>query len=347
MRSNSLIEIRLHNQEVSMASQGRAIGIVAWILVAILLAGVGALVYMGKQQSGRVAGLNDALLQVGAAAGVEGLAPESLKDSAKLPDILQQIQTAVQGTRMELAGAKDALSAAQSEASGAKAEVQRVQAQAAKAEGLAKDLAAKDEAIAMAQAATEKAVQDAKAAQAAAEKQKTELEGNLASLTTRLAEETARLQAELDAARQAAVAAANAPASAEDPAAAMPEPPAAEGEGRIIGKSEMFSLIRYSAENQTLFFNLQDGQTLTYRAVPPEVYDQLVAAGDTMDMNYRFKIQGVYKSIPTDSIVVRKYWKRQRYKPALRDVRGIEPPATEAEEMPAAQSPAEEMPAEK
>lgn len=313
----------------------KVMNIVAWVLVVVLLIGVGGLALRGKQQSGRVAESNDALIQVGTMAGVEGLAPDSLKDPAKLPDILQQVQAAVQDTRMELAGAKDALSAAQAEASGAKSEAaalsQRVQEQTAKAEAAAKELAAKDEAVAAAKAASEKAAQDAKAAREAAEKQKTELEGNLASLTTRMAEETARLQAELDAARQAA--AAPAPGAEGEPAA-MPEPMAAAGEGRIIGKSEMFSLIRYAAEDQTLFFNLQDGQTLTYRGIPLEVYDQLIGAGDTLDINYRFKIQGAYKSIPADSIVVRKYWKRQRYKPALRDVRVIEPPATEAEEAP-------------
>lgn len=337
-----------------MASQGKLIGIVAWSLVVVLLIGVGALAFLNRQQAGQAAGLADALVKAGSAAGVEGLAPETLKDAAKVPEVLQQVETAIQGTKLELASTKDALSAAQTEATDAKTELsQRVQEQTAKMEALAKELAAKDEAVAAAKIEMEQAGQEAQDARRAAEKQKTELEASIESLKAQMAEESARLQAELDAARQQILAAEAAPvgeeasggeASAEAltaaapegsvaeeaSAAAAPEPEGEEEPGRIIGQSEMFSLIRYSEENQTMFFRLLDGQTLTYQGVAKDVYDRLVGAGDTLDVNFRFKIQGVYKSIPSDSIVVRKYWKWNRRNPGRADVRVIEPAPEEA-----------------
>lgn len=358
-----------------MASQGKLIGIVAWSLVVVLLIGVGALAFLNRQQAGQAAGLADALLKAGAVAGVEGLAPETLKDAAKVPEVLQQVETAIQGTRLELASTKDALTAAQAEATGAKTELsQRVQEQTAKMEALAKELAAKDEAVAAAKIEMEQAGQEAQDARQAAEKQKAEQEAAIESLKAQMAEESARLQAELDAARQQILAAEAAPvgeapaggemsaeALAEAPAAdaateaasaagsaaevasaeAEPAPDGEEEPGRILGQSEMFSLIRYSEENQTLFFRLLDGQTLTYQGVAREAYDRLVGAGDTLDVNFRFKIQGVYKSIPADSIVVRKYWKWNRRNPGRADVRVIEPaaaPAVEAEAAPEAEA---------
>lgn len=350
-----------------MASQGKLIGIVAWSLVVVLLLGVGALAFLNRQQAGQTAGLADALLKAGAVAGVEGLAPEMLKDATKVPEVLQQVETAIQGTRLELASTKDALAAAQAEATGAKTELsQRVQEQTAKMEALAKDLTAKDEAVAAAKIEMEQAGQEAQDARQAAEKQKAELEASIESLKAQMAEESARLQAELDAARQQILAAEAAPVgeetaggetTAEAPAADVateaapaegsvaevapaetePAPEVEEEPGRIIGQSEMFSLIRYSEENQTLFFRLLDGQTLTYQGVAQDAYDRLVGAGDTLDVNFRFKIQGVYKSIPSDSVVVRKYWKWSRRNPGRADVRVIEPvaaPAVEAEAAP-------------
>ncbi len=348
-----------------MASKVNIIGIVAWVLVGVLAIGAGALGFLGWQQSKGAEGLRGALAQVAATAGVQELPADSLKDAAGLSSAVQQVQAAIQGTQQELATTKDALAASQTEASGAKAEMatltQGAQEQAAKVEGLTKDLAAKDEAIASAKAETEKAAQEIKAAQEAAEQQKAELEGNLASLKTRMEEETARLQAELEAARAASVVSA-APTEGTGEGAAAPagevlvdalaeapagEPAVDEMPGRVIGQSEMLSLIRYSAEDQSLRLCLLDGQELIYRDVPQNVYDQLIADGSKVDMIYKFKIQGAYKSLPPDSTVVRKFWKWQRRHPARGDVRVIEPPAplvivdeaSEAEAAPAAEEP--------
>ena len=114
----------------------KAMSIVAWVLVVVLLIGAGALGFLFMQQSGKVSGLSAALVQAGTAAGVEGLAPESLKDAAALPDVLQKVEAAIQGAKTELASANDALAAARTEASGAKTESAalstRVQEQTAK-----------------------------------------------------------------------------------------------------------------------------------------------------------------------------------------------------------------------
>ena len=124
-----------------MASKGKAIGIVAWSLVVILLVGAGALAFLNQQQSGRAAGLRDALVQVGTAAGVEGIVPEALKNGVALPDVVQQVQAAIQGKQQELATLQGSLSAAQAEAASAQTEVakltQGAQEQALKVEALA------------------------------------------------------------------------------------------------------------------------------------------------------------------------------------------------------------------
>ena len=361
-----------------MASQGKAIGIVAWTLVGLLLIGVGTLAFLNHQQSQKAAGLGDALFQVGTTAGVTNLAPELLKQPAALPGILQQVQTAIQGVQQELANTKDALTASQTAVADAKAESatlsQSVKDQKTAVESLTKDLAAKDTALAEAKSLAEQVALETKDAQAEAEKKKAELDGTIESLKAQMVEETAKLQAELDAARQQvqALEAAAAPTAVsvvegEIPMEAgageavvltepevlaeesVPEPEAEESEGRVIGQSQMFSLIHYTEEAQTLVFRLLDGQTLTYREVPLAVYDRLASAGDKLDMNFRFNIEGSFKSIPPDSVVVRKYWKWQRRHPAKSDVRVIEtlvPPAVEAASAPAVEAAPAEASAE-
>ena len=333
-----------------MASKVSIVGIAAWVLVVVLAIGAGALGFLFQKQSARAAGLQDALAQVVATAGVPDLAAD-----AALPDVLQKVQGTIQSAQQELTAAKDALTAAQAEAAGAKEKVTtlelKVQEQTAAAEAAAKDLAAKDEAIAAAKAETEKSAQDAKAAQEAADKQKAELEGTIEGLKTQMAEETARLQAELEAARQppsaegvAAVEDENVPEEISAEEAAAQAAKAEEDQARILGQSSMVSLIRYAPEDQILYLRLLDGQELTYRDVPRDVYDNLVSSPDKLDMTYRFKIQGTFKSLPPDSVVVRKYWKwHRRNKAPLGDVRVIDPPAPPVAEEAAV--PAEAAPA--
>jgi pyruvate/2-oxoglutarate dehydrogenase complex dihydrolipoamide acyltransferase (E2) component len=303
----------------------KVMSIVAWVLVGILLIGAGTLAFLNSQQSGRAAGLRDALAQVGATAGVQDLAPDALKDAAALPDILQKVQTAIQATQQELASTKETLAAVQTEASGAKTEVttlkQSFEEQTDKVTAATKDLAAKDEALAAAKTASEKAAEAMKAV----EQQKTELEGNLESVKTRMTEETARLQAELDAALQQVAALETAqeeaPAEAGAAAAAEPQEPRFEEDpGQVVGVSEIFTHLRYSEPNQTLYFKLRDGQTLTYRDIPRDVVDNLIKAPNTIDKVYLFRDQDKYKSIPPDSIVLRKYWKWLRRHPGRVDV---------------------------
>ena len=109
--------------------------------------------------------------------------------------------------------------------------------QAAKLDGLTKDLAAKEEALTAAKAETAKAVQETQAAQEAAAKQKADLEGTIEGLKTQMAEETSRLQAELDAAKQAAqeaAAAQAAPASAKPSAQTMAARPASTASTTLV-----------------------------------------------------------------------------------------------------------------
>ena len=72
---------------------------------------------------------------------------------------------------------------------------------------------------------------------------------------------------------------------------------------------------------------------MTYHGVPPAIYGELVGNPEKLDVVYRFRIQGEYKSLPPDSVVVRKYFKWQRrHRSAAGDVRVIDPPAPPAEE---------------
>ena len=316
-----------------MAFKVNIIGIVAWVLVVVLLVGVGALGVLNQHQAGKTAGLKEAFLKVGTAAGVEGLTSEALADVSKLPEVVTQIQTALDSIKAELASASASLASAQTEATTAKAELsQRLQEQAAKTDALAKEQAEKAEATAKELAAKSEAL-------SAVEKQKSELEKSLETLKAQMEADAVRMQAELEVAKQVAVQAepvapAEAPAveetSVEESAVAenvveeVEEVAPPEEEGRIVGQSQMFSLIRYSGADKTLFFRMLDKQTLTYRDVPPEAYDDLIAAGDMLDMRYRFKIQGVFKSIPPDSVVIRKYWKWHRRHKPLGEVRTIE-----------------------
>lgn len=325
-----------------MASKVSIVGIVAWVLVVVLAIGAGVLGFLGNKQSARATGLQDALQQVAATAGIQ----EWTADAA-LPDVVQQMQEAIQGTQRDLTTAQDALTASQTETSNAKTEVaalsQKVEEQTAAAEAVAKDLATKDEALAAAKAEAETAAQEAKDVQEAAAKQQAMLEGTIEKLKAKMAKETARLQAELDAALQ--------PPPVEEEAAEeatpeevvetiSPEEAAAqaakeeEANARIIGQSSMISLIRYAPDTQILYLRLLDGQELTYRDVPRDLYDQMVAAPEKLDMIYRFKIQGAFKSLPPDSVVIRKYWKwyRRNHSPQT-DVRVIDPPpSSEMEE---------------
>lgn len=325
-----------------MAS-GKVIGIVAWCLVGVLAVAVAGVAFLGQQQASRATAMGEALAQVATAAGMENVDPQALPGSAT------QIQEAIQAVRAELATAKDSLTASQTEATDAKAEAatvaQRVQEQTAKADALAKELEAAKTSLASAQAAAETATKEAQESVQAAEKQIEEQKQSLEQMKGEMAEQIARLEAENEALRQPPPE--PVPAESAVPAGEAMEPEAAsetlpqepevvQEEGRIIGQSQMFSLIRYAEESQALFLRLHDGQTITYQAVPPDVVDRFVGSSDKLDMTYRFKIQGSFKSLPPDSVVVRKYWKWHRRHKTWADVRYVGP-----EEMAGASAPAE------
>lgn len=330
----------------------KILNIVAWVLVVVLGVAAIAAGMLGKKQADRANGLQDAFAQVVTAVGIE----ES-DETAPLANKLAVVQTAIEHAQQELATTKTDLSAAQTEATTAKAQVatltQTTQEQTAQLDRLTQEVTAKEEAVATAQAAVAQAQEEAAAAAAEAAKEKAALTRNLARAKTLLAEEKARWEAELAAVRGQQdgdldgvdfphagaeellpVAGAAAAAVAVEPAAdPCPEDisPAEFATSRILGQSAMLSLLRYQPADQTLYVKLLDGQVLTYQDLPESVYAAFVADPEKLDMNYRFKIQGIYKSLPPDSVVMRKYWKWQRRnKYPQNDVRVIDPVASPA-----------------
>lgn len=311
-----------------MAS-GKIMGIVAWSVAGLLAVGVIVAAVMGQQQASRANGLGEALAQVMGAVGDEEVDPGVLKDAARRTEIVQQVQGAIQSMRTELASAEGMLESARNEAATARTEAsaasQRAQEQEGSVAALTKELAVRDEALAAAKTDAEKAVEEARQGLAG-------LEQELERVKAEQAAEVRRLQRELQAIRSPEPVLGEEAIPGPDPvvpdviAEVLAEVKEMEEieEGRFIGASQMFSLIRYK-EDRTLFFRLLDGQTLTYQDVPQDVVEKLADSGDRLDVTFRFRIQGEYKSIPPDRVVIRKYWKWLRRHRARGEVRFVEP----------------------
>jgi len=268
-------------------------------------------------------------------------------DDEMIPTIVEQVEGAILGTQLELVSTKAALKQAQSDASDAQVAADSfAQEQTEKADSLAKELAARSEDLDEVKAQGKKAEKAKKKAKKAADKKAAELSAKLDDVKAEMAEETARLQGELDAALQqlaeqesmgddrvAESLSATDMAMDEESAEAeavmeqeeVIEAVVVEEEvGRVIGQSKMFTFIRYSAENDSLFLQLQDGQTLSYQDIPEDVIDDMLTSEAKLDLKYRFNIQGNYKSLPPDSVVIRKFWKNSRHRPQFQEVRLIE-----------------------
>jgi len=276
-------------------------------------------------------------------------------DDELIPLVVEQVKAKILSTELELASTTAALKTARDDAADAQTTSDGlIQEQRDKAEGLSKELAAAGEALDAAKIDAEKAGEALKKAEKAAKKKQAKLEKKIAGLKTQMEEETARLQAELEAALQSSIevesedvesmsegAELAALLSGEELDGEMAEEEVIEEIeileelGRVIGQSEMFTLIQYSAQEGTMLFLLQDGQTLSYVDIPEDVADDLLTSEENLDMKYRFKIQGNYKSIPPDSVVIRKFWKNIRHRPELQELRLIEDeaaPEAEVEE---------------
>jgi len=265
-------------------------------------------------------------------------------DDALIPTIVEQVKASILSTELELASTKSALKKARDDASDAQTAADSfAQEQTEAAAALSKELAAKGEELDAAKADAEKAGETLKKVEKAAKKKQAKLEKKITGLKAQMEEETARLQAELDEALQPPVEAELEDAESisegaeldslllgEELDGEMPEEELIEEieiieePGRVIGQSEMFTLIQYSVENGTMLFQLQDGQTLSYQDIPEDVADNLLMAEENLDMKYRFKIQGNFKSIPPDSVVIRKFWKNIRHRPEAQELRLIE-----------------------
>ena len=350
-----------------MAAKGKVdiVGIMAWSVAGLCAIVAVALGIWGSQQAGRADGLRKAVVDVATTVGITeitlaapapeavaddpgdeaapdeaAVAPETieltatlLKDPAVLAQVVEQATAAIQTTQQDLDAAQAALASAKTQAASAQNQVttlaQQVNEQSAQAESLSKELTAASETLTKAQADREQTANEAKTAAEVAEKQTARLEKTLARLKAEKAEKEAQLQAEIEALKAP-------PAELDDrddePAVADDaEPEPVVEAGRVIGDSDMFSFIRYGAD-QSLFFRLLDDQTLTYEDVPPNVADRLARSADRLDVTYRFKIQGQFKSVPPDSVVIRKYWKWLRRHKARSNVRYAEPEAPVVED---------------
>ena len=309
-----------------MATKGKIVGIVAWGVagaMALVAAGLGA---WGARQSGRAAERADHLGRVAAAAGMEEVEWAELAE--RIGAALEECQSAIVAAESSLAAARGEAAAARSEAS---AQAARMQELTAQVDSLSKNLAARGEELASSAAALKQAAEAAEQAALAAEEERTRLE----RLVERRTAEAARLQAEVNMLRLPESIAMQMEADDGDdengtngaaPAVGVePEPEEDLEAGQVIGMSQMFSHVRYD-ENQTLRFRLLDGQRLFYENVPRSVVDQFVRSRDTLDITYLRRIQGAFKSVPPDNVVVRKYWKWHRRHKAKSEVRFVEPP---------------------
>lgn len=311
-----------------MAASGKIMGIVAGLLVVVLLAACGGLFFLNKQQAGRAAVLEEAVLKISTAAGLTDITPEALQVASNLPGAFQRIQDSLAAQQQELQTTKEALTTAGTEAANAKAEadaqIKRAQEQADKVTSLTKDLEGKDASIDSAKEAAAAAEKEKQALSAEVAKMKTDLEAAqqkvqaLETAATAAAPETAEGTAQPGSTEGAEVAA-EVPATGEAASPAEAEEPA----GKVVGKSEMFRSIKYTADKQELVLRLADGQTLTYKDVPDTTFGGLIVSVD-IDKYFRFKIQGVFTSTPVDKQAIQDFWRHIRNRPTLADVKLIE-----------------------
>lgn len=351
-------------------NQGNLMSIVAWgVAGAMALAAIGAGLW-GAGQSGQAAKLREVVVELAAVAGVQSVATASaeaaaegeeaavvepqeltmdlLKNESVLSAVLEKAAGAIQANQRDLEAARGDLDSAQGQLMSAQSETaalnQKLGEQAAQVETLTAEAAAAGEAASAAQAELTAATEAASAAAEAAAKEKKRLQAAVEKAKNQQAKEVARLATELallkgeiepvEAAEDeeyydaAQAEAAPAEVAQAEEALALPV-----GQGRVIGTSEMFTTIQ-RGEDESLLLRFLDGQTVTYESVPDRVVDQLAMADKKLDKVYLFHVQGQFKSVPPDSIVVRKFWKWQRRHKARGDVYLIEPekPAESAAE---------------
>jgi chemotaxis protein histidine kinase CheA len=342
MLSNGGVVRTINAEEAVVGIKGKSIlGIAAWSLAGLMAVAALVAALVGAGHAGRAASLGEGLKNVASAAGAEPIEADALKDDAARADAVQGIIGAIDALHQQLEAATQSLAAARSEgeaaraeAASARAEAQELAAQAqeavARADELSKNLAAKSDELA---AANTSLAEARTAADAAAEES-----ARMESAVERLTAETARLRAEIEMLRlpesiamqmeqemaEPDGAGAEEPEEAEEEPEFLGEPDEDLAEGQIIGISEMFKRARYDEAEQSLRFVLLDGQTLFYQGVPRSVVDQFAQARETLDITYLRRIQGAFRSVPPDNVVVRKYWKWHRRHKAKSEVRFVE-----------------------
>ena len=324
-----------------MANKGKIAGIAAWALAGLLAVAAVVLGVSGQRKAGKIAAQESALRQIAETAGLVEADPNAPKDEAQQSEAVKLVEETIVGLRAEVAAAAEALTAAAGETARAKeasAGLERqVEELKSKAGGLEKDLAARAEELAAARKELEDNAKEVEGVRASvekakeeAEKAKEEMRSQVALVRAATKKEVAKYREEIEALKAAAGGAVAEEAGGEEEiwvdALVGGEPERDMGEGRVVGTSQMFSMVRYGMD-EVLRFEMLDGQRLTYDKVPMDAVDKLVQAYDTLDNYYKFRIQGIYKSTPPDGVVVRKYWKwfRRHRGNAKEEVRYVGP----------------------
>lgn len=324
-----------------MANKGKIAGIAAWALAGVLAVAVVVLGVASAGKSGKIAAQESALRQIVETAGLAEADPNAAKDAAEQSEAVKLVEGTIVALRAEVAAAAEALTAAAGETASAREEAaglaRQVEELKGKAGGLEKDLAARGEELAAARKEIEEGAKEVEGVRATvekykeeAEKAKEEMRSQVALVRAATKKEVAKYREEIEALKAAGGGAAGEEAAGEEEilvdALAGGEPERDMGEGRVVGTSQMFTMIRYGTD-EVLRFEMLDGQRLTYEKVPMDTVDKLVQAYDTLDNFYKFRIQGIYKSTPPDGVVVRKYWKwfRRHRGNAKEEVRYVGP----------------------
>lgn len=145
---------------------------------------------------------------------------------------------------------------------------------------------------------------EAAKAEAAAAQQKAE---EAAAAAARAAQPAAETATEATATAETVAAAGNAPV-ADAPTAPAGEAAEADTDGSHAFTAKQSQLLKragYDADTQTMTLTLVNGKKLKYSDVPGAAYDALLGA-PVVDVFYRMRILGVFKSTPDDKAAIRE-----------------------------------------
>jgi hypothetical protein len=149
----------------------------------------------------------------------------------------------------------------------------------------------------------QKQVETAKA-EAAAAQQKAEEAAAAAAARAAAAQPAAEAGAETAAPAETVAAAGDAPPAAA-PAAEAAEADTDGSHAFTAKQSQLLKRAGYDADTQTMTLTLANGKKLKYSEVPGAAYEALLGA-PVVDVFYRMRILGVFKSTPDDKAAIRE-----------------------------------------